>query len=100
MTVFAPLYDLVSTVYYPNLSLRMAMKLGGEYISERIMPENFDQFAEEAKLGKPRLRKRIQELAHLIQSKLPTITRNLPAGAKIAACIHQRCDHTIEMFRK
>ena len=38
----APLYDIVSTVYYPELSRDMAMKIGGEYSSEKVMPKNFE----------------------------------------------------------
>ena len=32
----SPLYDLVSTMYYPSLSANMAMKIGNEYKLERI----------------------------------------------------------------
>ena len=42
-TRLSPLYDLISTVYYPELSAKMAMKLGGEYFSERIAPANFER---------------------------------------------------------
>src|SRR5208282_2736915 len=35
-TRLAPLYDIVSTVYYPELSPDMAMKIGGEYLSEKV----------------------------------------------------------------
>src|ERR1700675_931452 len=48
----SPLYDIVSTVYYPELSRDMAMKLGREYSAEKIMPPDFEQLAEEAGLGK------------------------------------------------
>ena len=47
----APLYDIVSTVYYPELSRDMAMKIGGEYSSEKVTARNFEQLAEEAGLG-------------------------------------------------
>jgi serine/threonine-protein kinase HipA len=43
-TRLSPLYDLISTVYYPELSPKMAMKLGDEYLSERIAPANFERF--------------------------------------------------------
>jgi HipA-like C-terminal domain len=48
----SPLYDIVSTVYYPELSRDMAMKLAREYSWEKIMPRDFEQLAEEAGLGK------------------------------------------------
>jgi serine/threonine-protein kinase HipA len=31
-----PLYDMVSTVYYPEICRAMAMGLGGEYSSEKV----------------------------------------------------------------
>ncbi len=60
---FAPLYDLVCTAYYPDLSPRMAMKIGGEYESARVSPQHFDRLAEEAGLNKPMVRRRIQSLS-------------------------------------
>ena len=35
----APLYDVVNTLYYPELSRDMAMKIGGEYSSEKVTAE-------------------------------------------------------------
>ena len=58
----SPLYDSLSTVYYPEISRTMAMKLGGEYSSEKVMPRNFEQFAEEAGLAKPMVRRRVMEV--------------------------------------
>ncbi len=37
----------------------MAMKLGGEYSSEKVMARNFEHFAEEAGLAKPMVQKRV-----------------------------------------
>ena len=34
-TRLAPLYDIVSTIYYPELGRDVAMKIDGEYSSER-----------------------------------------------------------------
>ena len=99
-TSLAPLYDLICTAYYPELSPRMAMKIGGEYEAERVFPQQFDRLAEEAGLNKPTVRRRIQSLAKSIQSKLPAITPDHPVGIKVAEIIRSRCDRTIEMFKK
>jgi serine/threonine-protein kinase HipA len=45
-TRLAPLYDVVSTHYYPELTREMAMKIGGEYSSDRVSKTNFEQLAE------------------------------------------------------
>lgn len=39
----APLYDAVNTIYYPELSREMAMKIGREYLSDRVTPRNFEE---------------------------------------------------------
>ena len=49
----APLYDILCTVYYPDLAAKMAMKIGGEYRSPKIHPRHFERLAEEAGLAKP-----------------------------------------------
>jgi len=41
VTRLAPLYDLINTVYYPELTQNMAMKLGGEYRSDRLTQRHF-----------------------------------------------------------
>src|SRR5690606_34621166 len=39
---FSPLYDLICTIYYKDLSKKMAMKLGGEYDITKITVTNFE----------------------------------------------------------
>jgi serine/threonine-protein kinase HipA len=98
-TSMAPLYDLVCTVYYPELSQRMAMKLGGEYEAARIFPRHFDRFAEEAGLGKPMVKRRIQALAKSITSKLPEITPENPVGIGVANRIRSQCESVVDRIR-
>jgi serine/threonine-protein kinase HipA len=62
-TRLAPLYDLVSTRYYPELTRELAMKIGGEYSSDKISKANFKQLADDAGLAKPLVRRRVPELA-------------------------------------
>ncbi len=99
-TSFAPLYDLICTAYYPELSQRMAMKLGGEYDSARIYPRHFERLANENGLSKPGVRRRVQALAATILSKLPDVTPEHPAGMGVAETIRLRCNHTLEIFEK
>jgi serine/threonine-protein kinase HipA len=97
-TSFAPLYDLICTAYYPDLSQKMAMKIGGEYESTKIYLRHFDRLAEEAGLNKPTVRRRIQSLAKSIQAKLPAITPEHVIGKGVATLIHSRCDRALEWF--
>ncbi len=46
--VLAPLYDLVSTVVWPELSNRFAMKYGGARTLEAMSAGSFERFAADA----------------------------------------------------
>lgn len=95
----APLYDVVSTVYYPELSRDMAMKIGSEYSSERVTPKDFEQLAEEAGLGKPLVRARVPELAEKVIAALPKVEIANPVAEKVAALILKRSENTRNSFR-
>ncbi len=97
-TRLAPLYDLVSTVYYPELSSRMAMKLGGEYASERISSKHFERLAEEAGLARPMTKRRVVELAEAILSALPTVTTDDPVTASVAKLLQSRSERAVKGF--
>jgi serine/threonine-protein kinase HipA len=99
-TRLAPFYDLVSTVYYPELSEDMAMKIGGEYLSDRILPKHFEKLAEEAGLAKPMVRRRVPELAEMIVSKLAAVTTQQPIAVAVAKLIQGRCEQTIRKFKE
>jgi serine/threonine-protein kinase HipA len=96
---FAPLYDLVSTRYYRELSQDMAMKIGGEYSSEKVMPKDFERLAEEAGLGKPFVRSRVPELAETILASLGRIEIAGAVSEGIAALIRKRCESVQNRFR-
>jgi len=73
-TYFAPLYDVLSTVYYPDLSLKMAMKIGSKYRGKDVLPRHFEQLAEEAGLSKQLVKKRLITLADEVIALLDTST--------------------------
>jgi serine/threonine-protein kinase HipA len=95
----SPLYDIVSTVYYPDLSRDMAMKLGREYSSEKIMPRDFEQLAEEAGLGKAQVKRRVPELAATVNEALGKIEIANPSAEKVAALIKERCEKAMNSFK-
>lgn len=67
--VLAPLYDVVSTAIYPELTVKMAMKIGGKYKFSEVMDRHWDRFSEENGLGKAQVRKRVRELAIQLPKK-------------------------------
>ena len=76
-TQLAPLYDLLSTVAYPDLSQRFAMKMGGRKTLESLRPEDIDKFAEEVTIRAPFVHKRMGEMAESIVAKANDVQRSL-----------------------
>ncbi|PYT26895.1 MAG: kinase [Acidobacteria bacterium] len=91
----SPLYDVVSTVYYPELSRDMAMRIGDEYSSEKVTAKNFEQLAQEAGLGKPLVRGRVAELSERVIAALPKVEIAHPVAEKVAALIRQRSENAL-----
>lgn len=87
----APLYDLICTTYYSELSKKMAMKIGGEYSSLRITPRNFEKLAEEIGFAKPLVKQRLAELTVKIILNLATIEIINPNAGKVAEHIMEHC---------
>ncbi len=94
----APLYDLVSTVYYPELTPNMAMKVGGESKSEKLRPRNFEKLAMEANLAKPMVIQRVPELARTVLETIDEIDIVHPVGRGVIALIKERCKKFIHIF--
>ena len=99
-TRLAPLYYVVSTRYYPELTSELAMKIGGEYSSDRVSKTNFEQLAEDAGLTKPLVRSRVPELAEAVLSKLDKTGIDHPVSEALAAQIRARCDAIRERVSK
>ncbi|MCC6789710.1 MAG: type II toxin-antitoxin system HipA family toxin [Hyphomonadaceae bacterium] len=59
----APLYDLLCTTAYPDLSPKLAMKIAGVAIIEDLSADAWRKFAADTNLGPPFVRRRARELA-------------------------------------
>jgi serine/threonine-protein kinase HipA len=104
-TQLAPLYDVLSTAVYPDLSDSMAMKIGSKYHFEELHARHWMQMAELAQLGVPQVRRRVLE----ISNQLPRLAKSLqakfeakgwgnPIISKITTLIEGRCTTTINRF--
>ena len=65
-TTLAPLYDVLCTAVYPELTPKMAMKIGGHYKFPDIYPRHWERFAQSAELSAPQVRRRLLELTRLL----------------------------------
>jgi serine/threonine-protein kinase HipA len=93
-TSLAPLYDLVCTTYYPNLSKRMAMKIGGEYDSEKILGRHFVKLAEETGLSKALVVRRVSEMMKLLLDRMPMLESG-PVSVQVAQVIRNQCERAV-----
>jgi serine/threonine-protein kinase HipA len=98
-TRLSPLYDIVCTVHYPDLSREMAMKIGNQYSSERVTPKDFEKLADEAGFAKPLVRRRVPELAEILLETLAKIDTANTASQQVAALIRKRSEGAIGAFR-
>jgi len=98
-TRLAPLYDVVSTRYYPELTRELAMKIGGEYSSDRVTKTNFEQLAGDAGLAKPLVRRRVPELAEAILLNLGKTGIENPVAEALAEQIHEHCNAACNHFK-
>ena len=95
----APLYDLVSTVFYPELTDRMAMKIGDKGKSELVFPTSIEKFARDAGLAVPPTLKRVPTLASRILEAIPKVDKPRNISEKIAELIGKRCERFISRFK-
>lgn len=65
--VLAPLYDLVATHMWKDLSPKLAMRFGRAATLEEFDGESVARFADEAGLGAPYIKKRVSEIAASVE---------------------------------
>lgn len=94
----SPLYDVLSTAFYPVLSEKMAMKIGKEYKFESIYPKHFEKLAEDAGLGKALTRQRVPELAKSVLEKLDNVDRSHSVAEQVAELTSKRCELVLGRF--
>jgi serine/threonine-protein kinase HipA len=69
----SPLYDLVSTTCWPELTTRMAMRIGqAKYLNE-VTRDHFLKMATHCRIGKPMLGQRMNRLCDAVQKTLPIV---------------------------
>ncbi|GHU13519.1 putative kinase Y4mE [Alphaproteobacteria bacterium] len=73
----APFYDLLSTEVYPNLSSKMAMKIGGKYNPEDVFRRHWHKFAEENSIGSRLMDKEIDYVSKMVWKWHGRVARQL-----------------------
>ncbi len=71
-----PFYDLVCTRFFPDLSRKMAMKIGGEYQADKVELKDWEKFCELINYSFPAFKKLIQKQSELILKIIDTQIKN------------------------
>lgn len=96
--VLAPLYDALCTVVYPDLTVKMAMKIGSKYKFTELETRHWEDFAQRCQLAPALVRRRVLELAdqlppiaRQLQNEFVAARQNSPVLEEICQHIEQRC---------
>lgn len=85
----APLYDLLATVAYPDLSPKFAMKIGKRATLAELDAKVWAAFAAEAGIGLPLIRRRVAEISKGVLAKASAVAEELSRPGLNAAAIEQ-----------
>jgi len=73
----APLYDLLSTVFYPDLGTTFAMKIGTRATLGELDADGWTRFAKDAGMTLPMVRRRVEDLRERIDSAIASVVSEL-----------------------
>ena len=88
----APLYDLVCTVAYPELTSRMAMRIGRQRQSDHLGRSDLERFARQASLNASLVCQRALELVDIILDRLRNAELPHASSARTASIIRERAE--------
>jgi hypothetical protein len=78
----------------------MAMKIGGEYLSEKVALKDFERLSAEVGLSKPMVLQRVRSLAATIEKIVPNIAVEHPVADAVAKATQARCRNAMDRFDK
>jgi serine/threonine-protein kinase HipA len=76
-TRLAPLYDLLATVAYPEVSPKLAMRIGKRATLSEIDAKAWSAFATDAGLGLPLIRRRVSEVSQAVIKQASRVANDL-----------------------
>jgi serine/threonine-protein kinase HipA len=83
----APLYDLMCTAAYPELSANFAMRIAKRATLNDFKPDTWDAFAKDVGVGAPHVRRRVSTLAGAISERAPAVAEEIAALGFDAAAL-------------
>lgn len=95
-TRLAPLYDLLSTGAYPELSPKLAMKIGKRATLAEMDSKAWGVFAAEAGLGLPLVRRRVGEIAEAVKASADAVASSLAQPGLDSAALDRFADSAVD----
>ncbi len=92
--LLTPLYDALCTAIYPNLTDKMAMKIGSKYKFSEVTARHWEQFAKEAELSPALVKKRILHIA----KRLPDLAQAARATFQSQRHHHRVIDQIVTLI--
>lgn len=89
---FAPLYDLLCTIAYPELSAKFSMRIDKRATLEEFRPDTWEAFVHDIGIGVPYTRRRVRELAETMVRYAPPIAADLARTGLNAAALSAYAD--------
>ena len=103
----APLYDLLATVAYPDLSAKFAMKIGKRATLAELDAKGWAAFAADAGLGLPLVRRRVAEISEAAIARASEVAQQLAGRglddnglSNFANMIAERAERCAITFKK
>ena len=97
---FAPAYDILCSQVYPELSNKMAMKIGGHYKHDEILLRHFEKLANENDISFTQLKKVIKNQCEILPDIVNNVINNFEnkIGKDILSVVQKNCTKLLKEF--
>ena len=97
---FAPAYDILCSQAYPELSNKMAMKIGGHYKHDEILLRHFEKLANENNISFTQLKKVIKNQCETLPGIVSEVVNSFDnkIGKDILAVAQKNCTKLLKEF--
>lgn len=94
----APLYDLICTPVYSNLSKKMAMKIGKAYELSDVDPRQFEKLADDIGFTKPLVKRKVIDHAKKLLQLIDKVEITHPVTNEVRKFISDHCSSVLDRF--
>lgn len=97
---FAPAYDILCSQVYPELSNKMAMKIGGHYKHDEILLRHFEKLANENDISFTQLKKVIKNQCETLPDIVEDVINSFDnkIGKDILSVVQKNCTKLLKEF--